>query len=261
MPNVIKSSNVLITDQNVKVIDSNPKDDFMPMQFKTAVEIDTPKDEDDNTNEEELFQINHTQNASDKLHEMQAYAEKIIEDARIEADEIKETALLNVQREIDEMRALAEEDGFRFGVEKAQDEILSEKNKLKEKELQLEEIYNEKMLQMESQVTELLIALVKKITGVVIEEKSIIRFLVCDAVKGQSGCNEFRISVSKADYGEVNDHVNEISDLLKSTAQITIVENPELSKNQCKIETEKNIIDCSLETKLDNLLMSLKLLT
>lgn len=261
MHNVIKSSNVLITDQNVKVIDSNPKDDFTPMQFKTAMEIDSPEDENSNTNEEELFQINHVQNASEKLHEMQAYAEKIIEDAKNEADELKVEALENAQREIDEKRALAEEDGFRFGVQKAQDEILSQKKKLKEKELQLEETYNEKMLQMESQVTELLIAFVKKITGVVIEEKSIIKYLVCDAVKGQSSCNEFRISVSKADYQELNDHLNEISDLLKSTAQITLVENPELSKNQCKIETEKNIIDCSLETKVDNLLMSLKLLT
>lgn len=264
MPNVIKSNCVLITDDNVKVIDSNLKDEFSPMNFRRAVEIDEEENqpqEDESATEEELYQINHQKNASEKLHEMQAYAESLVEDAKKEAQQIKKDAILQAEQEIEQQKQIASQDGYHQGMQQAEQEINQKKQELAQQQQELEKEYDQKLVEMQSQISEIVNGLVQKITGVVIEDKSIITYLVCMAVKGQSACNEFRISVSKADYPILNEHLEEIQGLVRSTAQITIIENPELEKDQCKIETEKNILDAGIETKLENLKMALKLLT
>ena len=104
-------------------------------------------------------------------------------------------------------------------------------------------------------------AYVAKITGVIIEEKDIINYLVSEAIRGQSSCNEYRIRVSKEDYQEVFEHINDYKAYLKSTAEVSVSEDMDLMKNQCLIETDKNIIDCSIETKINNLVTALKLLS
>lgn len=261
LPNVIKSGSVLITRQNVRIIESNVKDDFTPFEYKTAVELETmnesvPMDSYD----EEIYQMNHKHNASETLKEMQSYADKIVEDARKEAEDIYNETFQRAEQDIMQCKLDAQQQGYEEGLRQAEAEIVRQKNQLEEEEKRLNDLYDEKFMQMQTEITELLIQLVRKITGVVIEEKSIITYLVCDAIKGQSGCNEFRISVSKVDYPIICENISQIEDLVKSTAQVTIIENPELMKNQCKIETEKNIIDCGIDTKMDNLLMSLKLL-
>ena len=264
LPNIIKSNCVFISDSGFKVIDSNDRDDFFPISFKQVVEINSEEEQsaDGNiTNEEELFQMNTHKNASDKLQEMQSFTEAMLEDAKKEAERLKSEAISNAQEEINLLKEQAVNTGYSEGLEKGEQEIVQKLAQLEQREQELLASYNDQLEEMQGNVTNLLIHLVQKITGVVIEEKSIISYLVCDAVKAQSACNEFRISVSKVDFKEVNHRIDEIKDLVRSTAQITIIENPELSKNQCKIETEKNIIDCSIETKLTNLIMALKLLT
>lgn len=264
LPNIIKSNCVFITDSNIKVIDSNDRNDFIPIRFKQVVEMNSEESqllEDTLTNEDELYQMNHMNNSSDQLHQMQSYTEGLLEEAKREAEQLRLDALTNAQEEIDQLKEEALNEGYAQGIAKGEEELRQKLAELEEKEQELLEAYDKKLAEMQGNVTEILIALVQKITGVVIEEKSIITYLVCDAVKAQSTCNEFRISVSKADFPEVNEHLDELKELVRSTAQITIIENPELEKNQCKIETEKNIIDCSMETKLSNLITALKLLT
>lgn len=260
LPNVIKSGSVLITEHNFRVIEPNQHDNFAPIGFKKAVEIDTTAETQETEIDEDSYQMHHQQNASDKLHEMQSYAEKIVEDARQEAEQIYNETFRRAEADINQCKMDARQEGYEVGLQQAQEEVEQLKCELAEKEKHLNNLYDENIMKMQTQITELLIQLVAKITGVVIEEKSIITYLVCDAVKGQSGCNEFRISVSKADYPIICEQQSQIEDLVKSTAQVTIIENPELMKNQCKIETEKNIIDCGIDTKMENLMMSLKLL-
>ena len=262
LPNIIKSNCVLFADNDVKVIDSNEKGDFFPICFRNAVEIESDFSDsiDSLANDNELYQMNHHQNSTQNLQEMKAYAESIIENAQKEAEIIRSDALLSVQNEIALDKRRAEQEGYQQGLIKGEQEINAKLASLDEKEKVLLKEYDNKLKDMQENVTLLLIALVQKITGVIIEEKSIITYLVCDAVKSQSTCNEFRISVSKADYNDILLHMDDIKDLVRSNAQVTIIENPELEKNQCKIETDKNIIDCSIETKLNNLAMALKLL-
>lgn len=262
LPNIIKSNRVFISDSDIKVIDSNDRDDFLPISFKQVVEINSEEQDSENgiTNEEALYQMSTKKNASEKLHEMQSFTETMLEDAQKEAERLKVEALTDAQKEIDQLKEQAVNEGYAEGLAKGEQEIAQKTAQLEQKEQELIASYDNKLEEMQGNVTNLLIALVQKITGVVIEEKSIILYLVSDAVKSQSACNEFRISVSKADFNEVNEHIDELQELVRSTAQITIIENPELVKNQCKIETEKNIIDCSMETKLSNLIMALKLL-
>ena len=260
LPNIIKSDRIVVTKNNIKIIDSNPSDEFATLSFKEAIEIDS-ESKDVDENEDELFQMNHKKNNTNHLNEMKAYADSLVEDAKREADRIKVEAIEEAKVAAESIRAVAKEEGYQEGISLGQQRIQDRLEELDQKEIEQNLQFDHKLEEMQAQMTELLIAYVRKITGIVIEEKQIIMYLVKNAVKSNSTCNEFRISVSKLDYEEVLCNIDEIKELTRSTAQITIVENPELMKNQCKIETDKNVIDCSIETKLENLIMALKLLT
>lgn len=263
LPNIIKSNCVLITNKDIKVIDSNPKDDFTTLSFKEAIDIGETDEiiQEDEEQREELYQMNHEKNTSEHLEKMKSFAETIIEDARREAEEMKQKALDLAMQEIETLRQNTIEEAYQQGMAQAEESINEHLAQIDAKRNELEEEYEQKIDEMQREVTELLIAYVQKITGIVIEEKQIIMYLVKNAVKANSSCNEFRIIVSKEDFEEVDSRVDEIKEMVKSTANIAVVENPEFEKNQCKIETDKNIIDCGIETKISNLVMALKLLT
>ena len=102
LPNIIKSNYVSVIEDNIKVIDSNLKD-FQPMNFKKVHQLEGSEENslDGLDNDEELFQINHELNGSDNLHHMQSMAERILEEAKLEAAKIKEDALASVASEIE----------------------------------------------------------------------------------------------------------------------------------------------------------------
>ena len=151
--------------------------------------------------------------------------------------------------------------GYNDGYEAGMHDIEIEKSNLLQLQQQQEVDYENRLIDLQGNVTEILVAYVAKITGVIIEEKDIINYLVSEAIRGQSSCNEYRIRVSKEDYQEVFEHINDYKAYLKSTAEVSVSEDMDLMKNQCLIETDKNIIDCSIETKINNLVTALKLLS
>jgi flagellar assembly protein FliH len=53
---------------------------------------------------------------------------------------------------------------------------------------------------------------------------------------------------------------NDLLNVLPTDATLRIVEEINLTKNQCLIETDQRVIDCSLDVQLNNLITDLKLL-
>lgn len=262
LPNIIKSNRVYISDNDYQIIDSNSPDAFAPIRFPqvTQMQLQEEEPQDGWNYDHDSFQVNHVNNASSQLEEITSYADTLLEDAKREAEEIRQQAIESAKQEISVLKEEARSEGYARGVKQAEGELETQRLLLLQKEADLNLEYQNKLDGMQSTMTELLIALLHKLTGVVLEEKSIITYLVADALKGQSTCNEFRIRVSKRDYPTLMEDLPIIQGLVKSTAQVIVVEDPEICDNECKIDTDRNIIDCSMETKLNNLKMALKLL-
>ena len=255
---------MFFTGDKVKLIDSNLLDDkFAPMQLD---EVFSPEDEQQ-LPEEELekleaaFQMNHTLNSSDSLHKMQSQAETILENAMVEANEIKMAAIKEAGDEISQLKEEARKSGYQEGLKQGQEELQSKMDELAKREEVQDQEFEERILELQSNVSEIIVSLVNKITGVAIEGKNIVSYLVREAIKGQSSCNEYLIQVSKEDYPEVYQKIDDYKELVKRSTNISVEENPDFEKNQCLIITDKNIIDCGLETKLSNLTEALKLLS
>lgn len=113
--------------------------------------------------------------------------------------------------------------------------------------------------QMEGEVADLVASLVTKITGVLADDKKdLILYLVEKGLKNYDNLDSYNIRVSSSDYDFVLSKKEYLEDITGCDIQITA--DSQLSKNQCLIETESRVIDCSLDVQLNNLANDLKLL-
>jgi flagellar assembly protein FliH len=69
------------------------------------------------------------------------------------------------------------------------------------------------------------------------------------------------VKVSKADYPYVLKYKEVLEKTVTKATNIEIIEDVTLSKNQCLIETDGGVFDCSLDVQLDNLTKTLKILS
>ena len=115
---------------------------------------------------------------------------------------------------------------------------------------------------LESRFADILIGLITKITGVVCEDKKdVIIYLIDNALHNVSKSKEITIRVSKNDIMMVESEKDKFLSGLSDDVSFDIVEDDSLSDNQCIIETESGVIDCSLDAQLDNLKEQLRLIT
>jgi flagellar assembly protein FliH len=73
-------------------------------------------------------------------------------------------------------------------------------------------------------------------------------------------CNEYTLKVSKEDFEYISMHKNLLLGAIGRDVPLYIVEDINLMKNQCLIETELKVINCSLDVQLNNLIMDLRLI-
>ena len=68
------------------------------------------------------------------------------------------------------------------------------------------------------------------------------------------------LRVSKDDITEVSAKRNDFVKAVKADTEFEIMEDNSLSANQCIIETDNKIIDCSLDAQLDSLCDQIRML-
>ena len=107
-----------------------------------------------------------------------------------------------------------------------------------------------------------MISLISKITGVLCEDrKDVIIFLIDNALHNVSKSKNITIRVSDGDFANVDSAKDKLKEKLSSDAELDIAEDSSLSENQCIIETDSGIIDCSLDVQLDNLKEKIRLIS
>ena len=196
------------------------------------------------------------------LENANAEAARIIEDARLQAEQIVSEANRNADIAFEE----AKQNGYYEGcskadaeIEKKQQELETEYNK---KKTELENEYNELKDSIEPELVEVITDVFRKVTGVVTEDNhDIILHLINDVMHNADASRDFVIKVSPDDYSFLINNQGKIYCVMSREVNIDIVEDVTLERNQCMIETNTGIFNCSLDIELNKLINNIKLLS
>lgn len=256
LSNVIKSYVVRYEEAAVKTIDNHLRKEA-EIQVRRNLKLVQSKDEDgfvegiqativEPLNEEE----DHAKTAEKVLASAREEAKIIIEKAMQEAEQIKVETLSKARKQ-----------GYNEGIEKSQKE-LKEKQKLLETErLELIKEYEIKVARLEPEMADIMANLIEKLTGILMEDhKEVIQHLVGKAFQGLDKIDWINLRVGQEDYEFLLTKKEQLIEALGRNIPLDIIEDPGLRKNQCLIETELKVIDCSLNVQLSNLITDLKLL-
>ena len=126
--------------------------------------------------------------------------------------------------------------------------------------MKLEELDNQ-MRDLEPAFANLVVSLVRKLTGVVCEDnKDVILYLIGNAIRNKEKTTKMLIRVSKQDMARVSSKKATFKMIANEVEDFEIVEDESLTENQCIIELDNKIIDCSLDAQLQNLEEHVKML-
>jgi len=190
-------------------------------------------------------------------------AEAIIAEAYAEAERIKSEAGAIALSEKNRVLAEARSMGYAEGLEKAKRENEQLQNELKKKAMQLEAEYQEYINELEPQFVDTITGIYEHIFHVELEAyREILAYLISATLRKSENSRQFMIHVSQEDYPYVSMQKKQIvSGIAATNSSVEIVEDLTLSRNECLIETEGGIFDCSLGTQLAELGQKIRLLS
>jgi len=197
-----------------------------------------------------------------RTEEAQMTADSIVAQANSEAEQI----LRSAKREADSMwekaYAQAKKDGYDAGLKEGRMEVDRMRNEfLKEKRQQQKE-YVEMLESMEADLVDVMLVVFERVTKVLsVDKKDIILHLISNALNHIESSKEFVIRVSKDDYQFVAKHKGFLTEAVPQNSALELVKDMTLERNQCLIETDGGIFDCSLDVQLENLIMDVKALS
>ena len=195
------------------------------------------------------------QKISDEVNE-QVMQEKndILAKAEAEAEELVQHAT----QQAEQIKTMAHSEGFDAGKQEglvaAEEQLQQIEEKLHQSvEQELDQIRQQRQ-QMEPFFADLTAKLVEKLTGqVCAENKEVILHLIQNAEGTLDRPKQVVLRVSGEDMAVVSGHKAELKEQLPEQTEFDILEDASLSANQCIIETEDKMIDCSLDVQLQNL--------
>ena len=181
---------------------------------------------------------------------------------RDEANEVLAQAHMEARKIIED----AKRTGYEQGAQNAREEYNAKADELardyEAKKAQLEKEYNDMKASMEPELVETITEVFKKITYTVAEDnKDIIIGLINGVMKNTDISNEFIIKVSPEDYKFLVNNQGKIYCSVSKEVTMDIVEDATMKKNQCIIESDTGVYDCSPDIELNNLIEDIKLLS
>lgn len=268
LSNLIKFYNFNVTEEDKKVLDFDSQvDNFIPgILTHGEVEIrDLEREEFDAEFPEEMFEEVQPEEVSllptELLEKANMEADLIIQNAKAEAENIIEQAKVTGEFEKNKIIEEGQKLGYQQGLVKANDELAVQREELEEKKQQLEMEYQQLVSELEPNFVKLVMGLVKKLTGVLVEDKKeIIMYLMEQSLQNLGKVTQLVVRVSAEDFELVAASEDKIKAIVGEKCQLDVFSDTKLTKNQCILELDNQIIDCSLDVQLEGLMEDLKLL-
>lgn len=198
----------------------------------------------------------------ERIDDARKEAENIVLEANEEAERILAEAKKEADAMWDEVYASAKREGYDSGMQESSFEIDRMRNELqKEKERQQRE-YTELLDNMESDLVSVILEVFEKVTKAVsADKKSVLVYLINNALGHVENTKEILIRVSEDDYESVAKKRDEFAGMVSSKSSLEVIKDATLSDNQCLIETDGGVFDCGLDTQLENLTDTIKILS
>ena len=187
-----------------------------------------------------------------KLQQAQEQAEMIINDAQQQAENIRSQAM---------------EQGRQQGYETGYQEGLAAVEQIKQETLQkqeeLDKEYQQIVDELEPEMVDVLTQIYEHVFGVDMrEDKGIILHILKNTLSRIEPGNNLIVHISPDDYDDVMEEKDSIDACITSpSTTMEIIEDPLLKKNECMIESDSGVFDCSLGVELSELTRKLKLLS
>jgi flagellar assembly protein FliH len=186
-------------------------------------------------------------------------AEKILEDARTQADEL----IAQARESAEQIENEAKERGYAEGRESLELEKEAARNQMQQsfddKVRALEEEYKEKQDNMERELVDTISEVYSRVFMVQFDnKKQLLIHLINNAMAGSDGDKSFKLKVNEDNVLFLENHREDMYEKIGHDVEIEILADSSLGENDCVIETESGIIDCSLGAQLDNLTRDLK---
>lgn len=200
------------------------------------------------------------------LHEeeqlVQSQANEILEEAKKEANLILKEAKTEANSMYERAQEEGKKQGYVEGLQSGTEELKRLEQELKDQIKENQEYVEKELKQLEMKLVDVLIQTLQRMTGVLIEDKQeVILHLIKQNLNHMEKQKDYRIKVSAMDYEFVCKQKTELMEIVGENISFEVLLDEELGKNQCLIETESNIFDCSLDVQLSNLIANLKLLS
>ena len=193
---------------------------------------------------------------------MQEAAEKMLAEANKKSDGIVADAKTQSMVIMNNAR----EQGYNEGMKQAEDEIAQHKAKLDadyamHKQAVTKE-YEQLKAQLEPEIVAVVSDLFTKVALTVAEDnKDIILHLVNGVLKNAENSREFIIKVAPEDYKFMINNQGKLYLAMNKEVSVDIVEDANLKHNECLVETDGGVFNCSLDIELNNLVKKIKLLS
>ena len=190
-----------------------------------------------------------------KENEADSKCQEMIRNAKNEAEQIRKQAM-------EEGKQAGIELGRKEGLEQAQSEIDQTREELDARKQELEKYYDTAIRELEPKFIETLTGIYHHIFRVDFSERrEIIQYLIENALKRAEGGRNFIVHVSKEEYTYVSQQKKRFMAIVSSDTNVDVIEDMTLHLNECFIETDGGIFDCSVGTELTELEKELKLLS
>ena len=189
-------------------------------------------------------------------------AEKILAEAREHADRL----IAEAQSKAEQIREEAKQQGIEEGQTWLEQEAVDRKKQLEEeyrgREEQQKASYQEKQKHMESDLVDVILEVFNKVFHIQFDnKKEILLHLIDNAILNIEGEKQFRIKVAESNVQFLENHKDDILDRVGHDIELEFVSDTTMDGNNCVIETDSGVFDCSLGVQLENLIKDIRSLS
>lgn len=261
MSNLYKQQFVIAQNEGKRVINSNA---IVTERLKElAYELQKENQTGENEFVEGIFpEPNENvikQEDIDYVEMAKTEANQILMEAKEKADSLLNEAYKQSKQVLDE----AKEKGYQDGLERQQSELEQLKAELEQEYLSkkdnLEEDYQEKYKNMENELVDVILEIFNKVFHIQFDNKKhILMYLIDDAILNIESDKKFRIRVANENVQFLENHKEYILDRVGHDVELEMIADSSMEGNECVIETESGVFDCSLGVQLENLIKDIR---
>ena len=189
--------------------------------------------------------------------------EELIAEAQAEIEEMQKEAEKSIAYLKKHSMEEGRQQGYEEGRQQAMVELEAAREELMQQANRMEQEYQQLISDLEPKFIQVLTGIYEEIFNVDLKGyKNILQYVIGNTIRQIEGAKEFLVHVSKMDYKIIVSQKDCLMEGLPTNGvTIDLIEDATLGENECMIETNSGIFDCSIGLQLEELKRRLRLLS